>query len=61
MVLFYNLSIRLYVLLIRIVAFFNPKAKQWVVGRKNVFVKLQEAIGGEENIVWFHSASLERI
>ncbi|WP_321310231.1 glycosyltransferase N-terminal domain-containing protein [Marinifilum fragile] len=58
MVLFYNLSIRLYVLLIRIAAFFNPKAKQWVVGRKNVFVKLQEEINGEEDIVWFHSASL---
>ncbi|WP_282016353.1 3-deoxy-D-manno-octulosonic acid transferase [Marinifilum flexuosum] len=58
MVLFYNLSIRLYVLLIRIAAFFNPKAKQWVVGRKNVFAKLQEAIHGEEDIIWFHSASL---
>jgi 3-deoxy-D-manno-octulosonic-acid transferase len=58
MVLFYNLSIRLYVLLIRIAAFFNPKAKQWVVGRKNVFKKLQEAIRGEEDVIWFHSASL---
>ncbi|PXX97805.1 3-deoxy-D-manno-octulosonic acid transferase [Marinifilum breve] len=58
MVLFYNLSIRLYVLLIRIAAFFNPKAKQWVVGRKGVFKKLQEAIRGEEDIIWFHSASL---
>lgn len=58
MVLFYNLSIRLYVLLIRIAAFFNPKAKQWVVGRKNVFKKLQGAIHGEEDVIWFHSASL---
>ncbi|MCY1634410.1 3-deoxy-D-manno-octulosonic acid transferase [Marinifilum sp. D737] len=58
MVLFYNLSIRLYVLLIRIAAFFNPKAKQWVVGRKNVFAKLQKAMYGEEDIIWFHSASL---
>lgn len=58
MVLFYNLSVRLYVLLIRIAAFFNPKAKQWVVGRKNIFTKLQEAISSEEDIVWFHSASL---
>ncbi len=48
----------MYVLLIRIAAFFNPKAKQWVVGRKNVFAKLQEAIHGEEDIIWFHSASL---
>lgn len=58
MVLFYNLSIRLYVLLVRIAALFNPKAKQWVVGRKNLFVKLEEAVKGEENVVWFHSASL---
>lgn len=48
----------MYVLLIRIAAFFNPKAKQWLVGRKNVFTKLQEAIHGEEDIIWFHSASL---
>ncbi|NOU60831.1 3-deoxy-D-manno-octulosonic acid transferase [Marinifilum caeruleilacunae] len=58
MVLFYNLSIRMYVLLVRIAAFFNPKAKQWVDGRKNLFTKLEEAVKGEENIVWFHSASL---
>ena len=30
MVLFYNLSIRFYVFMVRMVAFFNPKAKQWV-------------------------------
>lgn len=58
MVLFYNLSIRMYVLLVRIAAFFNPKAKQWVVGRKNLFAKLEKAVQDANNIVWFHSASL---
>ncbi|WP_421920905.1 3-deoxy-D-manno-octulosonic acid transferase [Marinifilum sp.] len=58
MVLFYNLSIRMYVLLVRIAAFFNPKAKQWVDGRQNWRTRLKEAVEGEKNIVWFHSASL---
>jgi len=43
---------------VRIVAFFNPKAKQWVNGRKNLFPKITEAVKGEENLVWFHAASL---
>ena len=50
MVLFYNLSIRFYVLIVRIAAFFNPKAKQWVDGRKSLFPKIEEAIKGEENL-----------
>ncbi|WP_372751598.1 3-deoxy-D-manno-octulosonic acid transferase [Labilibaculum sp.] len=44
--------------MVRIVAFFNPKAKQWVDGRKNLLPKIAEALQGEENLVWFHSASL---
>nr|WP_320117591.1 glycosyltransferase N-terminal domain-containing protein [uncultured Marinifilum sp.] len=58
MVFFYNLSVRIYVLLIRIAANFNPKAKQWLDGRKNLFAKLEKAVKGKQNIVWFHSASL---
>lgn len=58
MVLFYNLSIRFYVFMVRMAAFFNPKAKQWVEGRKNLLPKIAEALKGEENLVWFHSASL---
>ena len=54
----YNLSIRFYVLLVRIAAFFNPKAKQWVEGRKNLFERLEKAMAGQTNVVWFHSASL---
>ncbi|PKQ62783.1 3-deoxy-D-manno-octulosonic acid transferase [Labilibaculum filiforme] len=58
MVLFYNLSIRFYVFVVRIAAFFNPKAKQWVDGRKNLLSNIAAAVKGEENLVWFHSASL---
>ena len=58
MVLFYNLSIRFYVFAVRIASFFNPKAKQWVDGRKNLLSRIEEAVNGEENLVWFHSASL---
>jgi 3-deoxy-D-manno-octulosonic-acid transferase len=55
----YNLVIRCYVLLIRLSAFRNPKAKQWVEGRKEWRKKLQTqllALGNSER-VWMHCAS----
>ncbi len=58
MVLFYNLSIRFYVFAVRIASLFNPKAKQWLDGRKNLLSRIEEAVKGEKNLVWFHSASL---
>ncbi len=58
MLLIYNLSIRAYVFLIRIAAFFNPKARQWTAGRKNLLKRLEQAAGSDTNIVWFHAASL---
>ncbi|WP_372644193.1 3-deoxy-D-manno-octulosonic acid transferase [Ancylomarina sp.] len=58
MILFYNLSIFFYSLLVRIASLFNPKAQQWVRGRKDIFKKIEEAVKGETNMVWFHSASL---
>jgi 3-deoxy-D-manno-octulosonic-acid transferase len=55
----YNLSIALYVLLIRILAPFNKKAAQWINGRKNIFRNLEEKFkGNTKPVVWFHSASL---
>jgi len=56
--LFYNISILLYNLGIRIASLFNSKAKLWIKGRKNIFQKLQLATQGHANIVWFHCASL---
>lgn len=58
MLFLYNINIRLYVLIIRIVSLFKPKAKLWIKGRKNIFQKLKTAIFNEKNIVWFHCASL---
>ena len=58
MILFYNLSIRFYSLLVRVASLFNPKAKQWIRGRKDILNKIEEAVKHETNLVWFHSASL---
>jgi 3-deoxy-D-manno-octulosonic-acid transferase len=58
MILFYNLSIFFYSLLVRAASLFNPKAQQWVSGRKDILKKIEEAVKGETNMVWFHSASL---
>ena len=54
----YTISIQLYVIVIHIAALFNAKAKLWVTGRKAIFQKLTEAIKEEQDIVWFHCASL---
>ncbi len=58
MILFYNLSIFFYTLLVRIASLFNPKAQQWVKGRKGILKKIEDSVKGETNLVWFHSASL---
>jgi 3-deoxy-D-manno-octulosonic-acid transferase len=54
----YNLSIYLYSISIRIAAFFDPKAHLWIKGRKKIFTQIAEKINPEDEIVWFHSASL---
>lgn len=58
MILFYNLSVFFYSLLVRFASLFNPKAKQWVQGRKDILKKIAKEVEGETNLVWFHSASL---
>ncbi len=54
----YTISIQLYIIAIHIAALFNAKAKLWVKGRKTIFQKLTEAIKEDQDIVWFHCASL---
>jgi len=54
----YTISIRLHIIAIHIAALFKAKAKLWVKGRKNIFQKLTEAIKKDQDIVWFHCASL---
>jgi len=53
----YNSGIRLYELAIRTAALFNPKAKNWVDGRKNYFGDLPK-IPSNQKVIWFHCASL---
>ena len=52
----YNLGIRFYSIFIFIASFFNPKAKEWIDGRRDFFKKLPEL--KNDNIYWFHCASL---
>jgi len=58
MKLLYNLGIWGYYLLLRIVSVRNKKAQKWIAGRKEIFVRLQEAITPGELILWFHASSL---
>ena len=54
----YTISIQIFVIAIRIAALFNTKAKLWIKGRKAIFQKLAEATKEDQDIVWFHCASL---
>lgn len=55
----YDLSIYLYVFVIKVVALFNPKARLWVDGRKDILKRLKEAFEGNSSpVAWFHCASL---
>ena len=54
----YNLGIFGYYLLVRIVSVRNEKARKWIAGRKDIFVRLRETIIPGEPILWFHASSL---
>ena len=54
----YNLSIRLYCFVVCCLSLTNKKAKLWITGRKNILLHLKEAIQPDDNIIWFHCASL---
>jgi 3-deoxy-D-manno-octulosonic-acid transferase len=58
MLLLYIIGIRVYTLLIRIFSLFNPKAKLFINGRKNVYAQIVQKINPNEKHVWFHFASL---
>lgn len=58
MMFFYNIGIRLYGLAIKTVSLFNRKAGLWVMGRKNIFNRLESALKDCEGVVWVHCASL---
>lgn len=56
--LFYNLGIRVLVLLVKIAAIRNPKAKQWLKGRKNLLKNLSKEKDPAQKVIWVHCASL---
>lgn len=58
MAIIYNIIISLYYLAICIASLFNKKAKLFLKGRKDIFKKIESAVTSEDNIVWFHAASL---
>lgn len=54
----YNFATYIATLLLPIVAWFSPKLKLFVNGRKDVFSTLQNQISETDPCVWFHAASL---
>ncbi len=54
----YSIGIYIASFVIKIAALFNSKLKQGVVGRKNTFSKLENAIAPNDKVFWFHCASL---
>ena len=56
---FYNIAIRLYGIGIRVAALFNPKAKKWLDGRKDLLEKVEAEVGAfSGETLWVHCASL---
>lgn len=54
--LFYDIGIRLYAFGVRLAAIFNPKAADWVKGRRNFWNQLPAIV--DQDVIWFHCASL---
>lgn len=54
----YTLSIYFYLFVIRLASLFNGKAKLWLKGRAIIFERIQAAVEGFNDVVWFHCASL---
>jgi len=54
----YNIGIVLYGLLLKVAAIFNPKAKLFVDGRKEIFDTIEQRLKDSEGSIWFHFASL---
>jgi len=58
-VLIYWLAIRCYALFIRIASFFNPKARLFIRGRKDLLSRIRYALINERRArIWVHCASL---
>jgi 3-deoxy-D-manno-octulosonic-acid transferase len=58
MLFLYNLIVVTAGFLLKIIAFFSPKIKLFVNGRKGVFDILKQKIKPSDQTIWFHAASL---
>ncbi len=58
MLFLYNIIVILASQTVKILAFFSPKMKLFVKGRKTVFQELKTKINSEDKTIWFHAASL---
>lgn len=58
MLFLYNLVVILASKLLKFVAYFSPKMKLFVDGRKSVFQTLSDKIQSSDKTIWFHAASL---
>ena len=55
----YNISIFFLGLGLRLASFFNPKAREFVTGRKRIFKKIDNALkNNKQPLIWIHCASL---
>lgn len=54
----YNIATLLISQIVKLTAFFNPKMKLFVNGRKDVFLILKNKIQAQDRVIWFHAASL---
>lgn len=54
----YNIFLFLFRVGIRIASLFNPKARLWIRGRKNIFTRLEQAFAHRPRVIWVHCASL---
>ena len=55
----YNLFLLLYSCGIRVASLWNPKAKKWLIGRRNIFATINEQLStANGQTIWMHCASL---
>ena len=54
---FYTILLSLYIAGIKVLSFWNPKARLWIAGRKN-FPAVNFTYSSDTKIVWMHCASL---
>lgn len=54
----YNIGLLLYLFLVRLVSNFNPKAKLFCSGRKELLNKIKKEVDHEQPIIWIHCSSV---